>query len=217
MSLRKNPRFDLKRSYHRIFSISIIVSLFVLIAAFKFVPEFKAGNVYIEPPQGVIKTTDIVPTQQNKFIPPPPKPAIPIEAPLDMDIPDVEINDTDIDYNVNLPKKPEPYKDSDPVVENVYFEVVEENPTPVGGLASIAQELEYPAFAIRTGVYGTVLVYAYVDENGDVVKAEVRKGIGAGCDEAAMEAVMKTKFNPGKQRGKPVKVKVTVPVKFVFK
>jgi protein TonB len=40
------------------------------------------------------------------------------------------------------------------------------------------------------------------------------KGIGAGCDEAAMAAVRKVRFTPGKQRGLPVKVKVSVPVLF---
>ena len=49
---------------------------------------------------------------------------------------------------------------------------------------------------------------------GIVTKVELIRGIGAGCDEAAMDAVHKTKFKPGKQRGKPVKVQVTVPVLF---
>jgi protein TonB len=66
-------------------------------------------------------------------------------------------------------------------------------------------------------VQGKVYVKAYVDENGNVVKVELVKGIGAGCDEEAMKAVQSTLFNPGKQRGKPVKVQVTVPIRFVLK
>jgi len=42
----------------------------------------------------------------------------------------------------------------------------------------------------------------------------VIKGIGAGCDEAAVQAVMQTKFKPGKQRGKAVKVQVSIPIVF---
>ncbi len=47
-----------------------------------------------------------------------------------------------------------------------------------------------------------------------MAKTEILKGIGGGCDEAAEYAVKHTKFSPGKQRGKPVKVKVMVPVVF---
>ncbi|KAA0242620.1 MAG: TonB family protein [Chlorobiota bacterium] len=55
---------------------------------------------------------------------------------------------------------------------------------------------------------------AFVNENGDVTKAQILKGIGAGCDEAARDAVLQTKFKPGKQRGVPVKVQVSIPIVF---
>jgi periplasmic protein TonB len=51
-------------------------------------------------------------------------------------------------------------------------------------------------------------------KQGNVTKAEITKGIGSGCDEAAMDAVLKTKFKPGVQRGNPVKVKITIPIVF---
>ena len=57
-------------------------------------------------------------------------------------------------------------------------------------------------------------VKAYVDETGNVFKVELVKGIGGGCDEVAMKAVKDSKFNPGKQRGKAVRVQVTVPILF---
>ncbi len=47
-----------------------------------------------------------------------------------------------------------------------------------------------------------------------MTNAEIVKGIGGGCDEAAMDAILQTKFTPGKQRGKPIKVQVTIPVVF---
>jgi len=51
-------------------------------------------------------------------------------------------------------------------------------------------------------------------KKGNVTKAIILKGIGAGCDDAAIKAVMETKFNQREQRGKPVKVIVSVPVVF---
>ncbi len=95
-----------------------------------------------------------------------------------------------------------------------FFVAVEEMPEPIGGIQSIQSRIIYPDIAQRAGVEGKVYVLAFVDEEGNVRKAQVIKGIGAGCDEAALDAVLKTKFKPGKQRGVPVKVQVSIPVIF---
>jgi protein TonB len=98
--------------------------------------------------------------------------------------------------------------------EPVYFVAVEEMPAPIGGLKSIQQKIVYPEIALRARVEGKVFVKAFVDETGTVTSAEIVKGIGAGCDEAAIDAVLQTKFSPGKQRGRPIKVQVTIPIIF---
>jgi len=90
-------------------------------------------------------------------------------------------------------------------------------PAPVGGLKSIQEKVHYTEIARRAGVEGTVYIQAKINKNGDVVDATVIKGLGAGLDEEALNAVKLTKFVPGKQRGKPVNVKMTIPVKFVLK
>lgn len=95
-----------------------------------------------------------------------------------------------------------------------YFVAVEEMPEPIGGIAAIQSLIEYPEIAKRAGVEGKVYVLAFVDERGNVTSAKILKGIGAGCDEAAIDAVRKTKFKPGKQRGTPVKVQVSIPIVF---
>jgi periplasmic protein TonB len=87
-------------------------------------------------------------------------------------------------------------------------------PEPIGGIKAIQEKITYPEIAKRAGVEGKVYILAFVDENGNVTKANVLKGIGAGCDEAARDAVLGTKFKPGKQRGTPVKVQVSIPVVF---
>jgi protein TonB len=95
-----------------------------------------------------------------------------------------------------------------------YFVAVEEMPEPIGGIKAIQEKITYPEIAKRAGVEGKVYILAFVDENGNVTKAQVLKGIGAGCDEAAQDAVLQTKFKPGKQRGTPVKVQVSIPIVF---
>jgi protein TonB len=47
-----------------------------------------------------------------------------------------------------------------------------------------------------------------------VVDPVVTRGIGGGCDEEALRAVRAAKFTPGKQRGKPVRVKMSLPITF---
>jgi len=104
-----------------------------------------------------------------------------------------------------------PSQESD---QNIYFVKVEEMPEPIGGLYAIQSKINYPESAKNQGKEGKVFILAYIDEVGDVVETKVIKGAGYGLDEAALEAVKQTKFTPGKQKGKPVKVQVSIPIVF---
>jgi len=95
-----------------------------------------------------------------------------------------------------------------------YFVAVEQMPSPIGGIKAIQENIVYPEIAKRAGIEGRVFVKAYIDSTGTVTKTELLRGIGSGCDEAAMNAVKKVKFKPGRQRGKAVNVQVTVPIVF---
>lgn len=98
-----------------------------------------------------------------------------------------------------------------------YLAFCEEMPAPVGGIKEIYKNVEYPKVAQQAGVQGKVYILAFVNEQGGVDDVKVVKGIGGGCDEAAMAAVKKAKFTPGKSKGKPVKVKYSLPVTFKLK
>jgi TonB family protein len=98
--------------------------------------------------------------------------------------------------------------------DDIYFVAVEEMPEPIGGLYAIQSKIKYPEEAKRNGVEGKVFIQAFIDETGSVVEAKVIKGVGHGLDEAALDAVKQTKFSPGKQKGKSVKVQVTIPIVF---
>ncbi len=214
MALKKNPKVDLKRKYSRVFEISLIISLALLIVAFKFFPTIKGKKLKIQGPQELVNVEDIINTKQETAPPPPPKPPIPIEAPSDEVLDDVEINETELDENANVSEPPPPPPKEEKETAPQFFVAVEDMPAPIGGIAAIQKKIVYPEIAKRAGVQGRVFIKAFVDEHGKVVKAEVIKGIGAGCDEAAIKAVKATKFKPGRQRGKPVKVQVSIPVFF---
>ena len=98
-----------------------------------------------------------------------------------------------------------------------YLIAADEMPEPIGGLASIQKNIRYPQLAKLAGIEGKVYVLAFLDEAGNVVNARVIKGIGAGCDEAALEAIKVVKFTPARNNGEPVKVQVTIPIVFKLK
>ena len=87
-------------------------------------------------------------------------------------------------------------------------------PELIGGLAAIQREIRYPVIAKRAGLEGRVILQFIVDEQGRVSESKVVRGIGGGCDEEALRALQTVRFRPGTQRGKPVKVKMSLPVTF---
>ena len=98
--------------------------------------------------------------------------------------------------------------------QDPYLPYAQVMPQPVGGIASIYKHIEYPETAKKDGIEGKVYLLIYIDENGKVNDVKVLKGIGVGCDEAAVNGIKEVKFIPGKQNGVPVKVKLSLPVKF---
>ena len=100
--------------------------------------------------------------------------------------------------------------DDDPA----YYLSAEVMPEPKGGIAELQKKLIYPSYAKENEIEGTVKVRAFVDQNGDVTRAEVEQGIGYGCDESARITVLYAKFNPGLIRGKPIKTQVVIPLEF---
>ncbi len=97
---------------------------------------------------------------------------------------------------------------------DTFFLAVEEMPQIIGGIGSIQERLRYPELARRAGVEGVVYVYAFIDEEGTVVRTEIVNDPGVGLGEAAAAAVSLAKFKPGKQRGQPVPVRVSIPIHF---
>ncbi|MEQ8240820.1 MAG: energy transducer TonB, partial [Cyclobacteriaceae bacterium] len=102
------------------------------------------------------------------------------------------------------------------------FQIVEDKPEPVGGIGSfyayVAETLVYPTVAKRLGVSGVVYVRFVVEKDGDITDAKVIKGIGAGCDEEAVKVINDApNWIPGRQRGRPVRVYMTVPIRFILR
>lgn len=213
--MRKRPEANLKLKYRKVFELSLIISLFLMLVTFQLLRavslESKASkNVDIQ-----IEVADIPPTEQFKKPPPPPKPSIPIPTESE-DVPEdltIEANDLDLS---DIPPPPPPPEENDDDMN--IFVPYDEPPSPIGGFAAIQRALKYPEIARKAGIEGRVIVQVLVSEKGKVIKTRVIKSLGhSGCDEAAVNAIKNVKWKPALQRDKPVKVWVAIPVIFRLK
>jgi len=210
---RKKPNADL-RNYHTLFlEGGLIAVLLIFIVAMKV--DLRPGEkkmTFIEK-QEIVKMEDIIQTKQIERPPPPPRPPVPVEVPNDEIIEDevLDINaEFDIDDPIDLPPAPKEEVEQ----EEDFFLAVEQMPELIGGLAGLQRSIRYPEMARRAGIEGKVTVQFIVTEDGTVESPRVIRGIGGGCDEEALRAVKQAKFEPGRQRGKPVRVQYSLPVVF---
>lgn len=94
------------------------------------------------------------------------------------------------------------------------FVAVEEMPELKGGIAGLQQEITYPEEAAENGIEGRVMVQFEVTETGDVENPRVLQGVAESLDEEALRAVRKAQFEPGRQQGESVRVKMSLPITF---
>ena len=94
------------------------------------------------------------------------------------------------------------------------YVIVENMPEPVGGIAAIQTKVTYPESAREAGVEGRVFVHFVVNEQGDVQDVVVTQGVSSDLDEEAVRVMKEAKFTPGMQDGKPVKVRMAIPITF---
>ena len=103
--------------------------------------------------------------------------------------------------------------------EQVIFQVVEEMPNFPGGMREcmkfLARNIKYPVLAQEAKIEGRVIVQFVVDRDGSITDTKVVRSVSPELDAEALRVVgMMPKWNPGKQRGKAVAVKYTMPITF---
>jgi protein TonB len=102
---------------------------------------------------------------------------------------------------------------------NDIFVVVEQMPQFPGGQEEMVKflgaNLKYPEDAVEAGITGVVYVTFVVEKDGSIAEARVLRGIGGGCDEEAVRVVRSMpKWEPGVQRGVPVRVQYNLPIRY---
>lgn len=201
---------------------SLVLALLVLIGLLHAPMQFERAFVIPVSEQEIVEMEEITQTKQLEQPPPPPRPPVPVEVPNDAVLDaEVELNlDATLDINeplADLPPPPPPPEEAEEATEAEDVEIfvaVEQMPELIGGMQGITARLQYPEVARLAGVEGRVIIQFVIDEEGRVRDAVVIQGQGAGLDEEALRVVRTARFKPGRQRGKPVKVRMSIPITF---
>ena len=221
MEIKKNPEADLERRSGLFLNIGLCISLILVIAAFEWRSYDRGAAMDLGSIDDDFEDLmEIPPTEQ----PTPPPPVI--QQPEIIEVPDEEEIEEEIEIEIDVEITEET------VIEEIVFEeapeeeevdeiftIVEDQPTPPGGMSAfykyVATSLRYPAQARRMGIEGKVFVQFVVGKDGTLTDVQAIKGIGAGCDEEAVRVISKAKkWSPGKQRGRPVRVRMILPITF---
>ncbi len=232
--------YALRASYKKRMIIAMFISLtaFLLAVSFPLIAGYlnKTNTIDLD------KTVDI--ELYNKTIkpdvvipPPPPPPPIDNKEKFkpNGEITVVEENTTD-----ELPDPDKVVNKPIPTIEETIGEIiekpkekeiiddiskvpisVEEMPNYQGGddgwRKIIINNIQYPIMAKESNISGTVYLKFIVEPDGSITNITLLRGIGGGCDEEAIRVVKMLKnWIPGKQNGNPVRVWLTLPIKFTL-
>lgn len=223
MEPKKTKKADLENKKSLFFQIGIIATLLITLIAFEWKqyerPEYDLGTLDLEH----IDEEDIPITRPEE--PPPPPPPEPSQELIIVD--DEEEIDEEflIDAEADLDEEIADFEpviiEEDEVEEDYIFEIVEDQPEFPGGQQAmqqyLAENIRYPSMARESGIEGTVFVTFVVEPDGSISNVKILRGIGGGCDQEAVRVVQNMpNWNPGKQRGQPVRVQFNLPVRFVL-
>lgn len=222
MEPRKTNRADLEHKRPVFLQLGLIIAISASLAAFEWkTPDY--GNTVLPPRVGFEPETDIIEifTEKKPELPKPPSTTIFNEVDNNADdLPEIEII-TEVDPGEKIApyKMPDVLPDEPSVKDPEIFIVAEDMPLFPGGDAALMRYLslniKYPTAARETGITGIVYVTFVIETDGSISSIGVLRSVAGGCTEEAVRVVSEMPdWTPGKQRGKPVRVRMNLPVKF---
>lgn|SRR5574344_2041206 len=234
MEVKKSKKADLEGQKTTSMLIGYIFALGAMFAAFEWTTrDYKEVEPVIYAAYAQTEE-EVPPVTQPIFqaAPPPPQDAPPVAEILDIVENDEDIKEETIQSSeeTNQATSGPSAPTSGPVMagpaitgeasdEDEVFQVVEDMPLFPGGMEALLKYLgtniKYPTIAQENQIQGKVVIEFVVNKDGSIVDPKVIKSLEASCDKEAMRVIKAMpKWTPGKQRGKPVRVKYTVPVSF---
>lgn len=216
----KNANLEKRRGTHLL--IGLILTLAFVWMSFEYKSYDKSDQMMV---MGTFNTDDedvIIQTPPPEKIEPP-KP-VPVSAAV---IVENTIDVPDFDFSVEIDEGDEI---EDPVFQDdgdesdgdelQIFVFVEDQPRFPGGdegLHRYLSQIKYPKMAAEAGRQGIVYITFVVEKDGSVTNVALKRGIGMGCDKESLRMVKNMpKWSPGKQRDRPVRVEMNVPIRFVL-
>ena len=225
MEIKKNVNADLEKTKGTSLMLGFVIALAVMFVSLEWTQRDVRDDSDMYRVSDISFTEEMAPITlpEKKTVPPPPaavKTADIIEiieddAPIDADvIISQEDNSPWIDINTVTVVEPEPE-----IEDDTEFLVVEDQPEFPGGTAALLEYLRknirYPSICRENNIQGRVIVTFVVNKDGNIVNPEVAKGVNPSLDKEALRVISQMpSWKPGKQRGKPVKVRYSVPVTF---
>ncbi len=223
MDVKKSPKASLEDKKLLFVLLGLVMVLSLIFIAFEWtdrevkVYEVADTSLQSEEEIEIIQTAPELP-------PPPPPPAPEIVEIINVVEDDVKVDaikiETEDDKNkavvIAAPVAGPTIVEED---DNVVFQVVEKMPSFPGGDAALfkflGDNVKYPVIAQENGVQGRVICQFVVNRDGSIVDVEVVRSVDASLDKEAIRVIKSMpKWSPGQQRGKPVRVKYTLPVNF---
>ena len=223
MQLKKSPKASLEDKKFTYVLIGLVLVLSICYVAFEWTE--KEVTKYEVTDNDFFFEEEIDIQQTTQETPPPPPPPAPQEVEVlnvvedDVEVEEIEIN-TEDDKDVEVVIAPPVEAPKEEEEEEVIFMVVESMPEFPGGqqalFKSLGENVKYPVIAQENGIQGRVVCQFVVNKDGSIVDVVVVRSSGdASLDKEAVRVINSMpKWKPGKQRGKPVRVKYTVPVNF---
>ncbi|MDR1402915.1 MAG: energy transducer TonB [Tannerellaceae bacterium] len=226
METKKSVKANLENGKPASLLMGLTVALALLFVSFEWgVRDIK---LLTDDRDGGIKWEEEMPVTIPEATPPPPPPPTPLTVVTDVLIIVDDWVDTGIDIastedtpdtaqrDVYVPPANAGEEEED---ASAVFIVVEDMPQFPGGEAEllrfINKSIKYPVLAQENNTQGRVVCSFVVNRDGSVVDAEIVRGVDPSLDKEAIRVInTMPKWTAGKQRGKPVRVKYTIPITF---
>ena len=223
MQLKKSPKASLEDKKLTYVLMGLVLVLSICYVAFEWTEKEVTKYEVTDNEFFFEEEIDIQQTSQETP-PPPPPPAVQEVEVLnvvedDVETETIEIN-TEDEKDVEVVIAPPVEAPVEEEEEEEIFMVVESMPEFPGGQQALfkylAENVKYPVIAQENGIQGRVICQFVVNKDGSIVDVvAVRSSGEPSLDKEAIRVIKSMpKWKPGKQRGKPVRVKYTVPVNF---
>ena len=218
MEVKKTRRADLEKGKSRWLFMGLIVTLSFMFVSFEWTERNVTYTIsdLVSDPDFFEELVPVTYNQDKPLLPPPPPAAV---NPEELNIVDNQSTETETDIAASDPTDAPVIIPEEVVDENVEFVVVEEMPMFRDGTADLmkylSENIKYPTVSAEQGVQGKVVVQFIVGVHGEILNPVVVKSVDPYLDKEAIRVISSMpKWKPGKQRGKAVRVKYTVPVVF---